>query len=85
MSKGTQKNTSACADCIWVEVDGVKQAKTLNLGDKIEVVLRGTVRSVEQRLDEEDQPYMVVSLSDYVTKLSPSTKNSFTDLVADDD
>ena len=84
MSKGTQHN-SASAERIWVEVDGVKQAKTLNLGDKIEVTLRGTVRSVEQQLDGDDQPYMIVSLSDYVTKLSPSTKNSFSDLVTDDD
>jgi hypothetical protein len=96
MAKKKEKISSKADCCVGgavtysptthLEFDDVKELKGLSVGDKITVVLRGTVKSLEQREDYSDPKKVCASLSltDFEAEIVPNS-TEFDDLCDDED
>lgn len=71
---------------MYVDFDDVKEVKGVSVGDTIAVVIKGTVKSVEQRTDPDD-PNKVrssISLTDFEAEIAPKA-GMFDELLSDED
>ena len=70
---------------IHVELAGTKDAKKLSLGDKVEIVVRGKVTSIDQRKSyyDDKRELTEVCLVDYSSKLVTKKDTTFSDLADD--
>lgn len=67
---------------LYIEFDDLKELQGLSLGDKITVVVAGTVKSLTQR-DNGDRKYSEVCLEDFEAEIAPKD-SVFADLVKDE-
>lgn len=71
---------------IYVDFDDLKEVKGLSVGDTVRVVIKGTVRSVEQReaYDAKDKVRASVSIKDFEAEII-TDENQFDSLLEDED
>lgn len=77
-SKVSSKNENcmAGADCVYspslyIDFDELKEVKGLSVGDEVTVVIRGTIKSVEQResYDEKGKTRASISVKDFEAEI----------------
>lgn len=76
----------AMKPCLHIDFDGnAQEVKGVAVGDKVNIVVRGTVKGVEQRESYDDPKKMMasVSLKDYEVKIG-GDKSNIMDLFEDE-
>jgi hypothetical protein len=70
---------------IHIEIEGTKDAQQLSLDDKVQVVIKGKVEGIDQRLDfdDPDKKISVIRLSNYSSKIIGHHASEFEDLIED--
>lgn len=83
-SKKSEAQGMEYSPCMYVDFDDLAEVKGVSVGDKVCVVVKGTVKSVEQRADEgSEKAKSSISLADFEAEIVP--RSELEDLFADED
>lgn len=69
---------------VYIDFDDLKEVSGVSVGDKVSVVLRGTVRSVDMREGEAGKVTSSVSLKDFEAEIVDDS-NALASLLDDED
>lgn len=83
---------SSNADCgmgchyspsMYVDFDSVKEVSGVSIGDKVRIVVKGTVKSLEQRENGEGKAISSIRIEDFEAEIVPKS-SEFDDLFDDE-
>lgn len=88
ISSGTGVSGNACSysPTVYIDFDDLEEVKGVSVGDKVSIVLRGTVRSVDMRESCEGTTKVTssISLKDFEAEIVDDS-NEFSKLADDED
>lgn len=82
MAKKTKVSSNEVGLCdstyspsMYVDLDDVKEVKGLSVGDTVRIVIKGTIKSVEQRTSYEDDKKTMASIGikDFDAEIVPAS------------
>lgn len=85
VSSKEKVEADAYSPFMYVELAGVKEVKGLALGDIVRIVIKGTIKSIEQRVSYEDEktPMASLGIKDFDAEIVPAS-SQFDELFSDE-